>query len=267
MLKWPIVLLTLIASSCLAYQPPISVTVYGDDAYPPYSYGQNGTAHGIYSDILREIFARMPEYRVEIVPIPWKRGLKMLEVGEGFALYPPYYYSDKRAYISPYSEPILNEEVVVYCRPEQVTDRKLASWPDDYFGLTVGINEAFALGGSDFWHAVRQGKINLREAKGNRANILNLYNKKTDCYINDRLSILWEIKLLIQEGIVNPDWMLTLGTSIGGEQGYLGYSNVNSDKFPFKADFVAKFNQTLEQLRIDGTVEAIMARYLNHSSP
>ena len=92
LLKWTLILL-LISSQAMAYHPPVKVLVYGDDSYPPYSYGEEGVAKGIYSDILRRVFEEMPGYEVKLVPIPWERGLKMLKVGQGLALYPPYYLS------------------------------------------------------------------------------------------------------------------------------------------------------------------------------
>ncbi|KJY84037.1 ABC transporter substrate-binding protein [Vibrio galatheae] len=250
--------------SSFAYHPPTHVTVYGDDAYPPYSYLENGEQKGIYPEILRAVFAKMPDYVVTITLLPWRRGLKMLEVGEGFALFPPYYYSDKRAYISPYSDPILEEEVVVYCNPNKVASRKLSQWPDGYFGLTIGINEGYALGGDAFWAAVTQGDIFVKEAKGTKSSLINLYKNRVDCYINDRLSILWEIKLLTVQGVFKPDWALTLATSVGGEHGYLGFGDVANEKYPFKEEFIRQFNQALHTLKQDGSIDAVLANYLEN---
>lgn len=185
----------------------------------------------------------------------------MLETGEGFALFPPYFYADKRLFISPYSDPILDEEVVVYCRDDSIQDRNLQQWPDDYLGLTVGVNQSFALGGNQFWQEVNKGTIKLIEAKGNRNNVLNLYKKRIDCYVNDRLSILWEIKLLTSEGIIKPDWKVVLGNSISSEQGYLGFTKISPDKFPYKSEFILQFNQALKQLKADGTLDKIIDRY------
>ncbi|CAM2865531.1 ABC transporter substrate-binding protein [Vibrio neptunius] len=263
MLKWTLVLL-LFSWQTMAYHPPTKVVVYGDDSYPPYSYGEDGVAKGIYSDILRRVFEQMPDYDIELVPVPWKRGLKMLKVGQGFALYPPYYYSDRRRYISPYSKPILDEEVVVFCHPDRIKERALTQWPQDYLGLTVGVNEAFALGGQTFWDAVKSGDITLLEAKGNRPNIINLYEKKTDCYMNDRLSILWEIKRMTNEGLLPQDWQLTLGAVVSSEQGYLGFTNRAPDSYPFKKDFIKKFNQSLNKLKETGEIDSIIKAYFEN---
>ncbi|KOO15993.1 ABC transporter substrate-binding protein [Vibrio xuii] len=244
-----------------AYHPPTKVVVYGDSSYPPYSYLSNGQPAGIYVDILQAVFSAMPKYQVQIQLVPWKRGLKMLEVGEGFALFPPYLYPDQRLYISPYSKPIIKEEVAVFCSSETVTSRELTSWPQSYFGLTIGINESFSLGGKEFWKAVKKGHIQIKEAQGNRDNILNLYNDRVDCYINDRISILWEIKQLIKEGSLPTDWKVIESATVSSEQGYLGFTNVSPERYPYKEDFVAQFNASLETLKQDGTLESILNRY------
>ena len=53
-------LLCLAVQGTALAQTPISVTVLCDASYPPYSYAENGEAKGLYSDILRAAFARMP---------------------------------------------------------------------------------------------------------------------------------------------------------------------------------------------------------------
>ena len=186
----------------------------------------------------------------------------MLKSGRGFALFPPYYYADKRLYISPYSKPILNEEVVVFCNNDSVQDRPLSNWPSDYLGLTIGVNEAFALGGNEFWNAVKAGKITVSEAKGSRPSLLKLYEKKIDCYMNDRLSILWEIKRMTTDGLLPEDWKLTLGAVVSAEQGYLGFTTIQPEKYPYKDDFVETFNSILMQLKEKGEIEVIVKAYL-----
>ncbi|MBU2711239.1 transporter substrate-binding domain-containing protein, partial [Zooshikella harenae] len=90
-----------------------SVTIIADEDYPPYSYKKDGKMAGIYTDILRAVFDAMPDYKVTIEGVPWKRGLKMMEDSDSFALYPPYKHAG-RPYME-YSMPILSEEVAVYC--------------------------------------------------------------------------------------------------------------------------------------------------------
>lgn len=74
-------------STCL-HAKPQRVTIFADDAYPPYSYAENGRAVGIYPEILRAADVLMTEFEIELQPIPWRRGLKLLEAGRIFALLP-----------------------------------------------------------------------------------------------------------------------------------------------------------------------------------
>ena len=180
----------LICLSFAGVAESIKVTVYADESYPPYSYKENGDIKGIYTLIAKTVFSRMKGYKVKIVAVPWKRGLKYLEDGTGFALYPPYFHVAKRPYIWPYSMPILDERVILFCTEDVFYQSVRSRWVEDYYGLTIGINAGFHLGGEKFWQAVKQGKVKVSEARGNTENLLRLGLKRIDCYLNDRISIL-----------------------------------------------------------------------------
>lgn len=247
-----------------AQAPLTSVTIYSDDAYPPYSYQIQGKAVGIYPDILRYVFERMPEYRVTIKPVPFVRGLRLLETGKGFALFPPYLYENRRLYIHPYSKPILKEQVVVYCHDQVALKNlpELAKWPEDFFGLTIGINAAFAIGGDAFWMAAHEGKLRVEEAKDNQENILKMRAKRIDCYINDRLSIAWEIKRLKESGRIDSSDYFALAAFVSEEYGYLGYT-AYAEQFPYKDAFVTHFDEILQEAQASGIVEQVISEYID----
>lgn len=233
-----------------------SVTVIADEAYPPYSYKKDGKMTGIYTDILRAVFDGMPDYKVTIEGVPWKRGLKMMEESESFALYPPYKHAN-RPYME-YSMPILSEEVAAYCTDKVLTNPR-PNWPDDYHGLTIGRNSGFEIGGDQFKEAVYAGKIKLSETKGNDKNLLKLINKRIDCYINDALSIEWELGNLKKAGKYSGSG-ITRGATVSGNFGYLGFTK-NSGKFKFLNDFKGKYHIQLEKLKKDGKVDEIIKSY------
>ena len=66
--------------------------------------------------------------------------------------------------MTPYSEPVLEETVVVVCR-DQVLKKSRPLWPDDYAGLVIGSNSGFQVVGEAFRMAVVQGKLNVGEKK------------------------------------------------------------------------------------------------------
>ncbi|KJR21348.1 ABC transporter substrate-binding protein [Vibrio sp. S234-5] len=238
------------------------VIIYSDDAYPPYSYQIQGKATGIYPDILRQVFEKMPEFTVIIKPVPFKRGLRLLETGKGFALFPPYKYPNHRPYVNPYSVPILQEEVVVYCHNDVSLPNgpRLTRWPEDFYGKTIGINAAFSIGGEAFWNAARDGQLRVEEAKDNQENILKMRAKRIDCYINDKLSIAWEIKRLKLSGRIDKSEFFQLAALVSTEYGYLGYTAYGED-FPYKEKFVAQFDRILLDLQQAGVVEQVIRTY------
>nr|WP_238322309.1 transporter substrate-binding domain-containing protein [Vibrio mexicanus] len=208
-------------------------------------------------------FSKMENYQVSIVPVPWKRGLKLIETGRGFGLFPPYYYEDRRHYIHPYSRKILEEHVAVYCHPQVPFATKLPHWPSDFYGLTIGINDEFALGGKAFWRAVEEGKVDLKSAEDNRENILKLRSQRIDCYLNDRISILWQIRNMKNKGELPTELVFSQAAIVSTEHGHIGYTNTNLQDYPFKADFVAQFDDVIERMQRSGEVEEIVRSYLD----
>jgi len=250
--------------SATVFANEINVVVYAENNYPPYSYEEEGELKGIYTKILKKVFSRMKGYRVDIKAVPWKRGLIYLETGKGFALYPPYYRPKERPYIKPYSVPILDEKVVVFCT-EKILEQSRLDWPEDYYGLTIGNNRGFKLGGDKFWKAVEEGKIRIQETDGNRRNILKLGFGRVDCYMNDRFSIIWELNRLRKSGKYANNKLdkLKEGTSISSEQGFLGFTDRDNGNFYFKDDFVKKFNVVINKMKKTGEVQKIIDDFIN----
>ncbi len=234
------------------------VTIYGDDSYPPYSYTENGKQTGIYTVILERLFQRMSDYKVTLEGRPWKRSLRAIEAGEILALYPPYKLPKDRPYME-YDLPILDEEIIVICR-DQVLSQPRTRWPQDYLGLTIGNNLGFNVGGQAFAAQVKEGNIKLQEANDTKLNLLKLIKGRIDCYINDAVSIRWQLNQLQKQGLYQGVG-LSQGLTIHTVQGYLGFA-VKDDKFPHKADFKRQYLKQLNQMHQSGEINRILLEYL-----
>ncbi|MBU2714044.1 substrate-binding periplasmic protein [Zooshikella harenae] len=258
------VLLLLILQSARA--EPTPVTLLGDYNYYPYSYVEGNKLKGLYPLIIRRVLSRMPNYHATLEGVPWKRGLKLLQTGKAFALFPPYKHEATRPYIAPYSKPLLAETVAVFCRAEILTTSR-PRWPDDYYGLTMGINLGYELGGDAFWAAVKDQKIELREYGSNRLNLIKLLVAgQTDCYVNSRQAILLSWRQLKQE---NHRQMMPLveGAIVSVEYGHLGYTNQASERYPYKDDFVQAFDRSVEALQQSGELKRLIEAYWQHLLP
>ncbi|MDX1723543.1 MAG: transporter substrate-binding domain-containing protein [Pseudomonas sp.] len=243
--------------------PPIEVTILCDAGYPPYSYAEGDQARGLYHDILRAAFARMPEYRVHIRPVPWARGLAELAKGRAFALYPPYFRPGERPWMD-YSRPILQEKLVVFMRAELARTLPDERFPHAYGGLRIGQNRGFInIVDQNYQLMLARGELHQLYVKDNRTSLAMLYRGRLDAYINDRRSVLWELERMQRDGVFRGsslDWVVE-GPWLSGEEGHLGYTRVNAAAYPYKKDFMKRLDAILADLEREGSIVRLAKRY------
>jgi len=258
-----------LAFAAPAHAADIAVTIYGDAGYPPYSWSRDGKSAGLYYEIVKTAVGRMQGYKVDIQPVPWKRGMSMLENGSAFALFPPYFNTHDEPFTWPYSLPLYQEHVVAVCRKDVVAKKGKMTWPEDFYGMRIGNNAGFIVGGVEFDRAVREGKIHMEEARDNQANLVKLGLKRLDCYINDRISIEWTKKSLKRDGLYDEGGkhaVLVEAVVIGMEQGFLGYTDRDKGRFPFKTDFVKKFDAIIYQMHRQGEIARIAQEFFKKNN-
>ncbi|WP_019612896.1 substrate-binding periplasmic protein [Psychromonas ossibalaenae] len=246
MREYIIIFLTILCSisSTDASSKEIEVSIWVNESHPPYLYTENSKAKGIYIEVLTRISERMQGYRMTFKPAPWPRVKHMIETGDEFAFVPPYYHGHDWLYVWPYSLPIMYESVVVLCRKD-ILKAPRPSWPDDYLGLKIANNNGFdGFGGPKFRQYVREGKITLEEAKTTERNLLKLARGRADCYMSNHLSYAWEMKRLKASGRLDEDnyHQIIKGAVISTDAVYMGFTDRDKGKFPFKRDFHLKFN-------------------------
>jgi len=241
------------------------LVIYGDDDYPPYSYVEHGQLKGIYTEIVREAVQSMPQYAVQLRPVPWKRGVLMLQTGEAFALYPPYSWRSERPYVR-YSVPLLMEQLVVLCNQDVLAKRTLRQWPADYGGLHIGVNAGFLLGDAKQTAALQAAQIVFDTAKGTRTNLLKLMRGRIDCYVSDRLSAQWELQRIRREGApgtpVQVIQAIQETAQLASQQGHLGVTERRPAAYPYRDDFIEQFNAAIVRMQTSGAIRRIVDRAL-----
>ncbi|MBU2713968.1 substrate-binding periplasmic protein [Zooshikella harenae] len=239
----------------------IPLTILSDIDYYPYSFVEQDKVTGVYTKIIERVLQDMHRYQVTLQAVPWKRGLKMLAQGKAFAMYPPYKKRLSRPFIDPYSKQLMKEIVSVFCR-EDILLVKRPRWPQDYYGLTIGLNVGFIMGGEQFHKAVQEGIITIKEYPNNQSNLIQmLIAHETDCYMNDRQAILLTMQYLKKKRSIKQIDRLVEGTTVSVEYGHLGYTNQNLEKYPFKQHFVHQFDQILGELELSGELQTIISQY------
>ena len=239
-----VVIFELLSFKILARQTTF-VTIVADDNYPPYSYTENSKVTGVYIDLIKKASKLLePKYKINIVAMPWKRALMKMENGEAFAIIPPYTHLLARPYISPYSVPLAKESVVVFCHKDVNLHETLKGLSTDS-PLIVGINAGYIILNESYYNARQSKRIVISENKSTKANLTKLVTRRIDCYANDKLTIELGLKQIENNtkrfnasDFVQKDF-------ISSQTAHIGYTNVNSDRFPFKSDFVQRMDKAI----------------------
>lgn len=236
----------------------VKVEIYGDEDYPPYSYMNNGHLVGIYADLIHKAAEKLlPEYEVILKPVPWRRGIDGLKNGYIFALFPPYFSSDRTSFVESLSRPLYRESVIIVCR-ESVMHEPRMVFPDDFSELVIGRNTDFLLSG-EFVSAARDGKFRLNETRGNNKNLQKLVNGRIDCYANDRLSIWYTYSAMKKTDPSIERTKIVEAMELTQQDAYIAYSkNYHAE---YRDDFIKKMNDALDSLNKDNTVLELINKY------
>ncbi|MFM8453934.1 MAG: substrate-binding periplasmic protein [Gammaproteobacteria bacterium] len=244
-------------------QEKIALSIYGDANYPPYSFYQDGRMQGLYTEIIQAIANEMSDFDIKIEPLPWKRGLKQLEEGSIFALYPPYYRPKERPFIYAYSLPLFQEEIVLYCSQTTLDSHKnLKDWPEDYKGLVISNQLGFLTpyNNPKAKVLIESGQIKIKEYKTIEDNLLAL-DKEANCHINDKLAIIDALNSK-KPHIKNVFKNLKYTCTAAFESGHLAITKQNSKTFYFRDDFLKIFNKKLSELKNKPQWQEILNKYL-----
>ena len=128
----------------------------------------------------------------------------------------------------------------------------------------MGLNSGFVTVNSQrYREMVEAGEIDQSYARDNRTNLLKLLHQRIDVYINDRLSILWELQQMREDGSISPEDAESLveGPVLATERGHLGFTRLNAAAYPYRADFMQRFDTALAKVQANGTLDRLAERY------
>lgn len=239
-----IILGTLVATSLFATQV---VELACDKGYPPYSYRADKKAKGVYVDVIKEAFSKMPGYDVKFKAMAWKKAIRVVQKGKFIGFFPPYFSKEREAWTK-FSEPILGETTVVFAKAKTLKEK--VKFPEDFLGLTVCMNRGFGLdnlGGKKFARMVDAGSIDIKRGNENKVCLNQIKMNKADFYINDQLIDTKKFPSIKR------------GFHVKNNEGYIGFTLKNN--FPYRDDLIEKFNKVIIQMKKDGEIDKILRKY------
>lgn len=226
------------------------IVIYGDENYPPYSYVENGEAKGIYVDILKKAFEKMPNYSVSIRMASWQEGTNCLKNGECSAVFPMYHQKSNEYWVN-YSEMVLKEKTVVFGTKSALAHK--SRWPSDFAGSKIVLNKntnGKGVGGSMFINALSQWNINATESMEEQKNLRQVATGRVDFVVSDGITNISKFSNLKQGAVVNVNL------------GYLGFTKVDSE-YKMSPKFMKKFNKVIRTMKKNQEIDKIVAKYTN----
>jgi len=241
------------------------VTIYSECNYPPYSYCEdNNSVKGISIDIYKAIFSKLKEYSLEVKGIDLEEGRKKMKNSEILILGTMSYRPKSRPFVVDYTEPFIYQEKSLFCNLDMPKD---LIWPKDFFGLKIAKIKGHSLD-TEFKKAIDNGQIKLIE--GNlKSNIMNLIEKRVDCYIISKISMKGELLKITKEYEDNNKSLDNIKDIhkvklISKRPYYIGFSNFY---FPQREDLIKKINLAIKVMynsnEIDDIIDKNLKNYLN----
>ncbi len=235
-----------------------TITLYAEDSNRPYAFLDGAVADGIYVRILQEAFEHLPAYQLDIVSVPFRRGMDLLESGKIMGFFPPYERAD-RDWIERYSIPILRETVVVICSKDYAQSNELHLFPEDFRGARFANNAGYRLAGPAFFDMVEAGRITLEEANTTASNLRFLMAGRVDCYVNERMAILAGMREL---GVDKATARLFNEVAIIGQEfGYVAFGPDPDGNWPYRDQFADALDQVLREMRDSGEIDRLVVSY------
>lgn len=241
------------------------VTLLADQAYPPFSYVENGELKGLLVDIIAAIDAKMPRYRINLLPMPWHKGKALMKKGEHLGLLGAYFHGHDWPYLYPYSQTILYEDLVTVCSNNANMPAN-ASWPESYRGRKLGTVGSYD-GWADYGRRLRAEQVAyFFEFPNMELAFSGLVKNVIDCFIVEPTAYSSHLKQAKEAHKIPDGFTSQITNFLSRNTVHLGYSApaLRANKFPYALDFQRTFDSQLFLLKQQGAFDAL---YEKHKVP
>lgn len=210
---------------------------------PPYAYTKDGHISGVATDIVRDLMIRAG-FTGDIYSIPWKRAIS--ESAHSRLMYPLAKTPDRLTHYK-WIGPIMKDQLVFVVR---ASDTRIFNHIEDFRRLKIGVNRGAPT-------ELRLGKLGFRNIDSAATEGQNL-----EKLLAGRFDV-WFASLLVLKGASQRlgigDKELKVAFTDQHLEQYIGASPDIEDKT------ISLWQKNLDEMKSDGTYQAIMKRHGIHS--
>lgn len=224
--------------------------------WPPYIMEEKSGGEGYAYDVVKQAFLRQG-YHVVIKIMNWDEAKQLTKEGKLDGLFPEYHSKDNLKYFI-YSDHFLAGPLVLY----QNMAKPIASLPD------TDNQEAFFHQLKDYRFGAVKGYVNVPafddnkelikiEVPDDKSNLEQLYNKKVDFILIDKLNA----QYLLNHDL--PEKYRQMLKPVGPELAKTHFYVIFSKAIPNVGELIDDFNDGLEEMQEKKLTHQIMARYIH----
>ncbi len=231
-------------------QEPGSTIRFADSPFPPYTIGEEGDhdAQGIGPEIVREACRRMGvECTIELHP--WQRVLRMLQTGDADAV-PAVMEAPERDWYLTLTEPLVHTREIIFYN---VTECPGFTWHEysDLRGLRIGLVDGYAYG-AEFRDAVTSYGLEIDYSGSTEENLRKLIAGRVDLVVEEEIVAEYLLRRLPGGSVV-----------AGSTHTVTAYDfHIAFSRFSPASELVDAFSEVIRQMQQDGTIEAIVAAFV-----
>lgn len=227
------------------------------EEYPPYNYTENGKVTGCSTEIVNEVLKRLG-MNVKIEVYPWARSYQYAQNIENVLIY-SIKKTPQRAGLFKWVGKIAPRELWIFKLKDR-QDIKIKKFDDLKKYLVSALIE-----NASTHELINKGfkkSKNLDLVSSHAIMIKKLFKKRADLVPFNPLELLYRINKIRKEkdelfqNIKYSDCEKVFLLTEKGEQYYMAFSKKTPD------EIVKKFRNTLNEVRIDGTIDKILSNYL-----
>lgn len=216
-----------------------------DASYPPFMYGVEGKATGVYPAILAEAFARMG-VPLDVQAVPWKRAVAAIDAGK--AGVGGLYRNEERLRKYDYSDVIFAEELLLYV----VKGRSFPySGMGSLVGKRIGVMRGWSYGDA-FDSARNVGIFTAEDVESDAQNFAKLQAGRLDAIVAER-----ESSNMILSSPEYHQKFEALPLPLANNPAFLAFA-----KSANKKELLVRFNAALAQMKADGSFETMIRTIL-----
>jgi len=211
---------------------------------------KDGSLKGIWIEIIEAIDEKMPDIDFELALRPWKRAYKGGEIGKNAMM--GMFYNDKRGEIFDFSEPVLEEQVVIVVKKgKEFKFDDLNDLKDKVIGIYGGTSY-----GTEWQKAVDARAFSVVEDFDNKFRLRKILNEKIDGGVfNPGIAA---FKMICDKSTkLSPDQFTIIERPVMTKYSYFAIAK----KLDRKA-LINEFNDALGKIKESGEYQKILDKYV-----